>query len=464
MGIFAADIGLRPIFLQILFDLSDRKVHGALYVRGVRVPLIPRDTLIVYDPGRIPLMKCIVHGHEIRPAERFISEGPDKDGRVVLVPLVHGTGAVQNIFRVLGPVTGERVLHRMGPVDDMIPDTVRLQIGLIDEIKAIQVAEPVDQRAVRVMAQADRIDVVALHGENILDGLLIPDRAPGKRGEFVAVHTAEDDPLPVQTHHVIFDLEAPEPDFLRDDFREGPGLIPDVDHKVVEIRIFRGPFVRILHRKMKFRHSGFPILPAVKLCLFPQELSLSVHERDHHFAGHTAFQHDLKIRVLILVVKKGADPKILDMYVRKSKEIHVAEEAAHTEEILVLEPAPGSEPEDLYCELVLLLIIYKICQVELGGREGVLGISDKMPVEPDRQTALRALERDAHRAASHEIGHVKISDITRDRVEFLRDLTRLNFLRPVPRELGIDILRMAVPLHLDMGGDADRIPGTGVIV
>ena len=280
----------------------------------------------------------------------------------------------------------------------------------------------------------------------------------------MAVHTAEDDPLPVQTHHVIFDLEAPEPDFLRDDFREGPGLIPDVDHKVVEIRIFRGPFVRILHRKMKFRHSGFPILPAVKLCLFPQELSLSVHERDHHFAGRTAFQHDLKIRVLILVVKKGADPKILDMYVRKSKEIHVAEEAAHTEEILVLKPAPGSEPEDLYCELVLLLIINVLCQVELGGRERVLGISDKMPVEPDRQTTLRALERDAHRTASHEIGHVKISDITRDRVEFLRDLTRLNFLRPVPRELGIDILRMAVPLHLDMGGDADRIPGTGVIV
>ena len=64
----------------------------------------------------------------------------------------------------------------------------------------------------------------------------------------------------------------------------------------------------------------------------------------------------------------------------------------------------------------------------------------------------------------HALGDCKIPDITRNRVELLRDLSRKDILNSVPRILGVDILRMSVSLHLDVSRHPDVRPASAVVV
>jgi len=58
------------------------------------------------------------------------------------------------------------------------------------------------------MAGPDRIDIVALHGQDVLQQLGFRNRAASLGAEFMAVDALEHDPLTVQKHQAVFDLKA----------------------------------------------------------------------------------------------------------------------------------------------------------------------------------------------------------------------------------------------------------------
>ena len=72
-----------------------------------------------------------------------------------------------------------------------------LHVGLVDEVQAVTVAEGIEGGVVGVVAGADGVDVVALHGDDVALELRAVRYAPGAGVEVVAVDAFKDDALAV---------------------------------------------------------------------------------------------------------------------------------------------------------------------------------------------------------------------------------------------------------------------------
>ena len=146
------------------------------------------------------------------------------------------------------------------------------------------------------------------------------------------------------------------------------------------------------------------------------------------------------------------------MYIRNRIEIDVPENSREPEKILILAPAASCEAEDLGGQLVFALRVNEFRELEFGWREAVLRIADIVPVQPQSETALRSLEGYKDPFSLHKGGKIKVLHIAGNGIKTLRNFARANVFITVPGILYICILRMSVPLHLDMGRDSDHIP------
>ena len=121
--------------------------------------------------------------------------------------------------------------------------SVALIIRLVDHIEAKLVAELVKLRGVRVMAGADRIDVMLLHHLEILLHLTQADHKAGDRIAVVAVYTAELDFRSIDQYDSVLYFDLPDSKAVCDD------LLAALVYHRVKIRLFRIPQNRTLYRK-----------------------------------------------------------------------------------------------------------------------------------------------------------------------------------------------------------------------
>jgi Fe-S cluster assembly ATP-binding protein len=118
--------------------------------------------------------------------------------------------------------------------------------------------------------------------------------------------------------------------------------------------------------------------------------------------------------------------------------------------------------EDLHSQLVFT-VYKKGGQFEVSRRKAVLTVSDIMSVHPQREGTFYTLKGEEQTLSGHRNGNMKIFYITGSRVEPLRNLSRTDFLMPVPGILIVDILGEVIPLQLYMCRNRNLFPAAAVI-
>ena len=100
---------------------------------------------------------------------------------MVLIPLIHRFCTVKQELQILRPVSRNGLLERKDFLHYCIEYTVGFHICLINHIQAVPVAQAVKSCLIRIMARADRIDVIPLHKNHILLGKLIRNTSSADR-------------------------------------------------------------------------------------------------------------------------------------------------------------------------------------------------------------------------------------------------------------------------------------------
>ena len=95
---------------------------------------------------------------------------------------------------------------------------MRLQIVLRNHIDAIFVTKPVQIRGIRIVRGADGIDVVPLHGQDVLQHLFLRRRSAMITGKLMPVDSVKNQPLSIQTNQAVLDFDSPKSHFLPNDF------------------------------------------------------------------------------------------------------------------------------------------------------------------------------------------------------------------------------------------------------
>ncbi|MFM1944245.1 MAG: hypothetical protein RI897_3227 [Verrucomicrobiota bacterium] len=204
-------------------------VHGAVDIRvGVEA-----GAFVVDGAGGVALFHPGVGGFEVGAVAGFIAHGPDEDGGVVFIAF-HEVGDAVEVggfpFRLIGESFAR-----------VIADAVAFDIGFIDEVESVGVAEVVPFRVVGVVTGADCVDVVALHEEDVLEHGGTGDRVAGVGVHFVAVDAADNDGLAVEKELGVFDGDVAEADGGGDGF-DGFALIGlEREDGGVEVGGFGGP-------------------------------------------------------------------------------------------------------------------------------------------------------------------------------------------------------------------------------
>ena len=166
VGILAADKRLAPVFCKEFLNLFHRCIHLAFHVAGTIVTAVMENTFIMYQSCRIFFAEELGHLVNILSSKGLISAGPDQNGRMVLVPLIHGIDTIQHHRKPFRFVIWHNEIfvpvHRIG-----IPASMALQIRLIDQIQPVFITKSVDQRRVRIMACPHCIDIVLFHDRQV---------------------------------------------------------------------------------------------------------------------------------------------------------------------------------------------------------------------------------------------------------------------------------------------------------
>ncbi len=160
----AAGVGVRA--LQRRLDALPDQVHvlGLGVHPRVDVHVLAGPVALVVDrPARVERAHGVGHRGDVDAAAGLVAERPQDDARVVAVAAHHPGDAVDEH---LGPV---RVVDRVALPAALVLETVCLQVVLVDDVEAVPVAQVQEVRVRRVVARADRVDVVPLHEQHVLE-------------------------------------------------------------------------------------------------------------------------------------------------------------------------------------------------------------------------------------------------------------------------------------------------------
>ena len=392
---------------------------------------------------------------------------------MIFIPLIHGIYPIQHHGIPLRPIARHDGLHRQDSSRSGIPGAVRFQIALVDHVQTQSVAQVINPGIVRIVAGADRVDVVLFHGHQILPKLRLVWHTARARAEFMTVYALEHNALPVQLHQAVRNLKAAEAHLYGNHLLEPSLPVAHLQHQLVQIRLLRTPQQRLFHRQ---HQPGLFLQGSAQLCRRPGVRYLSlISPKSLVKPVNSAFLKQFHLylslcrgrqlqhqrRLIQRIVQQRLHLHISDMYNGYGIEIHIPENTGKTEEILILAPAAGAPFEHLCCQLVFPLLQIG-SQIELRGGKAVLTVPHIAAVTPQSKSAFHPLERDIHRLPLPFFGHLKIFHIACHRIKALGNLSRKRLFSSVPGILYIGILGRVVSLHLNMCRNADIRPAPAV--
>ena len=177
---------------------AERLERAHQYGAHAFVPAVMEHPFIMHQPGVIQLAEQLGHFIDYASPKGLIPTRPDQDRRVVLIPLIAGVHTVQHHRLPFLPIPWNGCFHACHPLQDQgFPGSVAFQIVLSNHIQPIFVAKRVNAGVIGVVAGPYGIDIITLHGDNILQDFPICHCTPCLRAKFMAVYAFKHDPFPV---------------------------------------------------------------------------------------------------------------------------------------------------------------------------------------------------------------------------------------------------------------------------
>ena len=205
--VFAGDVRARVVVTRAVGDhRRDLRVHGAEQVAGVAVashrhvfalePARAHRAFVVQGAAGVVAADPGGHGVVVLAVAGFVSEGPHNDAGVVFRAFDHVFGTVHKCVVPTRVAAQRRVVG------------VGLDIGLVDHVQAVLIAQRVPARVVGVVGVAHGVEVVLLHQPDVLDHVFAREGFGACLVVFVAVHAADHDRGAVDHQLAVGGLDA----------------------------------------------------------------------------------------------------------------------------------------------------------------------------------------------------------------------------------------------------------------
>ena len=303
MAVLTVDMGLVSLVLgqgDLLQGLQ-AGVHGGIHVCDLRLKI----PFIMDQAGRIHAPDGFRFLFEVYAKAGFISQGPHDDGGVVVVSRHHPHCPV-HIGGLPLRIVGDPVVD-MGPLK-----AVALQIRLVDHIQAVLVAVVVNALQGRIMGETDRVDVVFLHHQNVIQQHLGVYGAAALGRIVVMVHAVDKNRFAVYQEIAVLKLDPAEAGAVAH-LMAAPLLFSIGKRQLIKGRGLRSPGADLL----KLRLDGKLLLQSLEAALC-RRASIRSHKLPAKRSTGLG-NSDLcrKTSVPVGIVQVAVDPAVCDSHGRK---------------------------------------------------------------------------------------------------------------------------------------------------
>ena len=428
VGVFAQEIGLGGAVAVHSLHPVQRRIHLRIEVRHLVHALVMDGTAVQRPDG-------IAHGYDVAPLARLVAQRPEEHRRMQAVAPDHPDRAVH-----ISALPG-----RVG-ADGVVP--MALLVRLVHDVQAIPVVQGVHLRVVRIMARTDRVQIVTLHQENVLDHRLHRDGLAVDGVDVVPVGPLEIGQYVVDVQFVGLELHLSEAVLEEGAFLQFAGLVVDFQADGVQIRLFRGPEVRRLDAD-----AG----------ALPHFLAILVIEGNVDSAGRLDDGVQGGGAQVVIEGRLGAD--ILHMGLRTRHQVDVAVDAAEAEHVLVLQVGSVAPFVDFHGHGIRALADVAR-DVELRIVVGPLAVPHLLAVHPHVESGIDAVEMQVYLLPGPIRREREFTPVRTHGIGF--PLHRVPALgldegRIVHERIGdVRVERRAVALHLPAGRNVDLRPGGNV--
>ena len=441
---------------------------GVLRHVHVRVPL-PLRTLIVHRALHQVLVLALqqqVGLIEVVTVAGFVSKRPEGDAGIVLVALEHVLRAIQVRLQPLD------VVAQRSSLAQVVVHSVRLDVRLVIDIDTELIAQLVEAAVLRIVAKADRIDVVLLHQFKVLAHQLFRHVVSRHLVMLVDIHTFQFQGLAVnQQHHVglsvlrllgyLLDFNPAEADVVRNHFRY---LLPlfQCYQQLIQVRVLGSPglhcgqvraerhrlHIRSLHRTA-FRRGSY----SLSRCLVYQFI---LHL--HGLVGRQMIAHvhrQFEDTVLVAVVQRRDHPEILHRRLGLGIDEHVTLDAAHAPKVLALQIGACAPAENLQHQRIAAILQILVYQV-FGRVLGIFVVAHFLTVQIDVNAGLGTCDVQIDVTIRPVCRHRYLPAVNAHR-NIIGQLRRLRIERlELVTVIGID--RDAISLHLPVSRYLNVVP------
>ena len=268
---------------------------------------------------------------------------------------------------------------------------MRFDVGFVNQVDAIPVAQIVPARVVGVVAGAHGVDVELFHQLNVLDHGLHSDRVARVGIVLVPVHASEQNRHAVDVYLPVFDLDLPEADLAALDFQNVAGRVLQRDQQCVQVGIFIRPLLWI----------GYSPLQVQRGLLSCADRNLRHHRLGEHGLPVGVVEHRFHTRarrILLAVVpdlcpdfERGItigfieirpDPKIAHVHTGRGEQVHIPVDAAQPPIVLVFQIAAIRPAVHAHRQRVLAGAEVRR-DVKLGGQPASLAVAHHLAVDPE---------------------------------------------------------------------------------
>ena len=262
-----------------------------------------------------------------------------------------------------------RVVAQRTTFAQVVVHTVAFDVCFIVYIESVFVAEFVETAVLRVVAEADGIDVMAFHQFEILPHQFFRDIVAGFRIVFVDIDSTELDGLSVhQQYHVILTVSGFLVDFLDFDAAESYVIRNHFGHfsvflhgheEFVQVRCFGSPGLYIRQLLLEVDGTQLVRRNADGLFAFADGFSIFVYQCIGYGqiggVGLVIFQVDGQPEntVLIGIVQGRSDTEIVDRRFGLGIQEDIAFDTAHAPEILTFQVRTCTPTENLQGQHIL---------------------------------------------------------------------------------------------------------------
>ena len=428
----ANDKWLDPItLLSEFFNPLDFRVHAAINVDRLRLLV----TLVVDETCFIDALDIIIHGLVVSSVEGLVAQRPDDNTSVVLVTANHLSCAVDIGFGPLWTV-------RKGIVFET-EHAMTFEVSFIQNPETKLVGDVVESRIVDLMRRANGIEVVALHGEQIMSHEFVWNRATMVRVMLMSVCATELDWLAVDAENAIDQACDSKSNSLS---QTATLSVKEVENDGVQIRRLCSPLVRILDIQREFARS------VDDLGVRDYAVAGMIKKLQLDAQGCARFQLDIECSIFELVIQISSDKEVGGMDLGKRVEIDIAEDAAQPPLVLILDVAAIAALIHLDSKHIFATKLDKLGHVKLARVSCTLGVAYFLAINPNGKGGIDALESEAELVAVKVVAHMEACDVATALILFVRDVGRV----ARPRIVKVGVVRaLSVALQLPVARYTD---------